>query len=461
MDLRESLRTGMDPPGTVAGQTAPAAPTPTGPDPAGPTPTELTGTGPVQPVDRPDHDVPRWLARGSAWGWRLLVLAAAIALLLYLVSHLLVAIIPVVGALFITAILLPLARWLRARGLVPLLATWIAFLLALGVLAGLAWWLIPTVGAELGDLRGTLSHGLGQVRDWLTNGPFHLSRTQVDSLVKQLQSQASQGTSLILHGALAGVQLVAEVLAAVLLTFVLTFFFVKDGESLAGWLGQFADPARRDRLRGAGSVAWQTFTAYVQGTAINGLINGTLMGIGLFAIGVPLALPIAVITFFGGFFPLVGGIVSGVIAILVALVSKGIAGALLVTGLAILIHNLEGYVVGPFVLGQKVRLHAVVILLALSVGTIVGGIFGAFVAVPVTAITLALVEYYRGLPVEVVTSTAEARSLPQARLAVVKWVSGRRRRHEAVGVVPATEEEVTQPGPQPEGADSDRDGQDG
>jgi predicted PurR-regulated permease PerM len=448
MDLRESLRTGTEPPGAVAGQTAPAGPTPPGATPADP-----IEAGPVEPVDRPDHDVPRWMARGSGWAWRLLVLAAAIALLLYLVSHLLVAIIPVVGALFMTAILLPLARWLRARGLPALLATWIVFLLTVAALGGLAWWLIPAVGSEVGDLRGTLSHGLGQIRDWLTSGPLHLSRTQVDSLVKELQSQAGQGSSLILHGALSGLQLVAEVLAAILLTFVLTFFFVKDGESLAGWLGQFADPARRDRLKGAGSVAWQTFTAYVRGTAINGLIDGTLMGVGLFAIGIPLAVPIAVITFFGGFFPLVGGIVSGAIAILVALVSKGIAGALLVTGLAVLIHHLEGYIVGPFVLGRKVRLHAVVILLALSVGTIVGGIFGAFVAVPVTAITLALVEYYRGLPVEVVTSTAEARSLPQARLAVVKWVSGRRRRRESAGVVPATEQEVTRPGPQPEGDD--------
>jgi hypothetical protein len=151
----------------------------------------------------------------------------------------------------------------------------------------------------------------------------------------------------------------------------------------------------------------------------------------------------------------VGGIVSGVIAILVAMVSKGLTGALLATGLAILIHNLEGYIVGPFVLGRKVRLHAVVILLALSVGTIVGGIFGAFIAVPVTAIALALIEYYRGLPVQVVATTAEARSLPQARLAVVKWVSRRRHRGgEGEGVVRPTEEEVTEPGPQPEGSDA-------
>ncbi len=401
--------------------------------------------------ERATHDVPRWLARGAGWSWRLLVVVAALALILFVVSRLVVAVVPVVGALFCTAILGPPARWLRARGLPPLAATWIVFLFAIATIAGLAWWLAPAVTSELGDLRGTLAHGLGQIRHWLTNGPLHLSARQVDAFVRRVQSQGSAGTSVLLHGVLAGAQLVMEIVATVLLTIVLTFFFVKDGPSLAGWLSSFAEPSRRERMEGAAGVAWQTFTAYVQGTAINGAIDGTLMGLGLVILHVPLALPIAVFTFLGGFFPLVGGLVSGALAVLVALVSRGTTGALLALALAVLIHHLEGYIVGPFVLGRKVRLHAVVVILALAVGTVVGGLFGAFVAVPVTAISLALIEYYRGLPVETVASVAEGRSLPAARLAVVQWATNRKersRRRREPGL-PVPEDDITAPGPRP------------
>jgi predicted PurR-regulated permease PerM len=414
-------------------------------------------------AERADNDVPRWLARGAGWSWRLLLIAAVVAGVLYLVAHLLVVIVPMVGGLFGAAILSPAARWLRRRGLPPLLATWIPFLLALAAGIAIAAWLVPAVGSEFGDLRGTLVHALGSLRTWLINGPLHLSPSDVDALVHRIQSQGSQGSAVLLHGALAGALLAVEALAAMLLTLVLTFFFVKDGPSLAGWLGSFAEPSRRTRMEQSAALAWQIFSAYVQGTAINGTINGLLMTAGLLIIGVPLAVPIGVITFFGGFFPLVGAIVSGGIAVLVAFAAKGFVGALLVLGLTILIHHVEGYVVGPLVLGRKVRLHAVVIILALSAGTVVGGVFGAFVAVPVTAIGLALIEFYRGLPVAIVSSTKEGRALPLSRLAVVQRMSGRRRRGADVSSAsepaPAPAEQVEEPGPQPveasdEGADA-------
>jgi predicted PurR-regulated permease PerM len=403
----------------------------------------------VERTEIADHDVPRWLARGAGWSWRLLAVAAAVALVLYITSHLLVAVAPVVGALFGAAILAPAANVLRRRGWPSLLATWTVFLLAFVFLVGLMWWLIPSVVAQAGNLRETLGHGLAQVRDWLAGPPFHLSKVEVDQLGQRIRSQASGQASLLLHGALAGAHLLVEVVAGILLTIVLTFFFVKDGSALAGWLASFADPVRRERLEGAATLAWQTFTAYVQGTAINGVVNGTLMGVGLTVIGVPLALPIAVFTFFGGFFPLVGGIVSGVIAILVALVAKGAWGAVLVFGLTVLIHHLEGYIVGPVVLGRKVNLHAAVILVALSVGTVLGGVFGAFIAVPVTAISLALIEYYRGLPVAVVASVQAGRDLPRTRLAIVRRVANRRRKSNPDTLAGGYQREATEPGPQP------------
>jgi predicted PurR-regulated permease PerM len=149
-------------------------------------------------------------------------------------------------------------------------------------------------------------------------------------------------------------------------------------------------------MREIGRRSWEALGGYIRGTAVNGIVNGTVMGITLAAIGVPLALPLAFLTFLGAFIPLVGAIVTGVLAALIALVAKGGVAALVVIGATVVIHNLEGYLVGPFVLGRAVHLHPVAVLLALTTGTILAGILGAFMAVPILSILVAIVSYYRG-----------------------------------------------------------------
>jgi putative heme transporter len=395
---------------------------------------------------RPERDVPRWLVRGAGWAWRLLVVALAVALVLYLTSRLVVVVAPVIAGLFGAALLVPAVDWLEGHRIRRLLATWLVFVAGLVVILGLALWIIPAVSREATQLAAMLSAGVGRVRSWLTVGPLHVSKAEVDSFVAKIRTEASAQSGAILHGAVAGAQLLLEALAAAILAVVLTFFFVKDGSALGTWILGFVDPLRRPSLQGAAEAAWGTFTAYVQGSAINGAINGVLMGVGLLLIGVPLALPIAVLTAFGGFFPLVGGIISGVLAILVALVAKGAGGALLVLLLTVLIHNVEGYLVGPFVLGRRLRLHPVVVILSLAAGTVLGGVFGAFVAVPLVAVMLTLIEYYRGLPRAIVTTSSRARSLPRTRLAVVRAWS-RRDRTRKNQLAPIADGDSIQPGP--------------
>ena len=140
---------------------------------------------------------------------------------------------------------------------------------------------------------------------------------------------------------------------------------------------------------------------------VNGLVNGTVMGVTLVVVGVPLALPLAFLTFVGAFIPLVGAIVTGVLAALIALVAKGGVAALIVIGATLVVHNLEGYLVGPFVLGRAVHLHPVAVLLALTTGTILAGVLGAFLAVPVLSILLAIIGYYRSENPEEVAAAAD------------------------------------------------------
>ena len=132
-------------------------------------------------------------------------------------------------------------------------------------------------------------------------------------------------------------------------------------------IGLFA-PERADEMREIGRRSWDALGGYIRGTAVNGVVNGTVMGLTLAVLGVPLALPLAVLTFVGAFIPIIGAIVTGVLAALIALVAKGGVAALVVLGATILVHNLEGYLVGPFVLGRAVHLHPVAVLLALPIG---------------------------------------------------------------------------------------------
>jgi len=234
--------------------------------------------------------------------------------------------------------------------------------------------------------------GIDRVQNWLVRGPFNLSRRDVkrdfDNFGASFKSHAG-------GFAVRGATLVGEIAADVLLSLVLTFFFVKDGDRIAASFLRLVPPTRKADAREVGTRIWATLSAYIRGTAINGLVNGSLMTASLVVIGVPLAVPIGVLTFFGGFFPIVGAIAVGALAALVALVAKGPVAALVVVGVTIVIHNVEGYLVGPLVLGRAVKLHPVAVLLALAVGGVLAGIIGAFVAVPTAAVVAATFDYYR------------------------------------------------------------------
>lgn len=343
----------------------------------------------------PDAGIPQWVSTGAAWSWRLLLMAAALYVLGLAFDKLRVIVMPVVVALFLSTILVPPARWLRQHRLPPLLATWIVFLAAVGIVAGIVIGLLPTVQHEFSQLGHELSVGVSQIKHWAETGPLHISHKQVDSYVDKIGKELKSNSTKIASAAISGVTLAAEVVGGFLLTMVITFFFVKDGSRIGQWAAEMASEQRAADLRAIGSRAWRTLTGYVHGTAANGLVNAILMTIGLVVIGVPLVLPLALLTFFGGFLPIVGAFVAGGLAALVALVAKGWVAALLVVGVTVLIHHAEGYLVGPLVLGRAVKLHPLAVLLSLTLGGILAGILGAFLAVPVTAVTASVVGYTR------------------------------------------------------------------
>jgi predicted PurR-regulated permease PerM len=346
-------------------------------------------------VDRSSPEVPRWLNKAAALGWRLLIVGAALYFLFQVFGRLRLVVMPVLFALFLTAILSPPANWLKKRKWPPLLATFTVFVVALAVLVGIGFWLVPRVANQFGDVGKQASQGFKDVQRWLTHAPFRLKQADIDRYINEAKHQVSTRQGQIVQGALTGVGLLVEVLTTTLLTIVITFFFVKDGDKIGRWMVGLFAPERADEMRELGRRSWDALGGYIRGTAVNGVVNGSVMGVTLVVVGVPLALPLAFLTFVGAFIPIVGAIVTGVLAALIALVAKGGVAALVVLGATILVHNLEGYLVGPFVLGRAVHLHPVAVLLALTTGTILAGALGAFLAVPVLSILLAVIGYYR------------------------------------------------------------------
>lgn len=330
------------------------------------------------------------LDRVAAITWKSLVVAAGVVVVVVALAHLRLLVLPVIVALLLTTVLVPPVRLLQRVRIPRLLATWIVLLGVAGALAGLVAVAAPSVVEEFRGLGPTVEEGIRQIENWLVEGPLELSQAEIDRYTDQIAEQLRSSGRSLASGVLAGAVLVTEVIAGILLILVLVFFFVKDGEKMCEFGLRQLREEHRDLARVLGQRGWNALGAYVRGTALVAVVDATIIGLGLVLIGVPLVAPLVLLTFFGAFFPLVGAVVVGSLAVLVALVSGGVTDALLTLGVVVVVQQVEGDVVAPLVLGRAVRLHPVVILMALTAGAIVGGLIGAFLAVPTAAVAVAV-----------------------------------------------------------------------
>jgi predicted PurR-regulated permease PerM len=324
----------------------------------------------------------------------LLILAVTVAVV-YAMIQLRIAVIPVLIALLLAAAIGPLVNLLRRRNVPSAIATWIALLGALIVVGGLITMVVFAVRNQWGTLVERASEGLGELQTWLNeSSPIPIDDQQIeearDAAVEFFTS--SQFAS----GAVSGAVAVGEVVAGILLTIVILFFFLKDGGSIWGFLVERLGGSHKPQMRRAGTRAMEVLGGYVRGTAIIAAVDTIVIGATLLILQVPLALPLALIVFVGAFIPLVGATLSGILAALVALVANGPVAALVVLIVVVLVNQLEGDLLAPFVLGKSLNLHALVVLLALTAGTILGGITGAILSVPIAAVSWAVIKTWKG-----------------------------------------------------------------
>lgn len=342
------------------------------------------------PVPRtPLTDNLGWLGLRSG---QILLLVALAAVLVYGMVQLKLVVIPVLLAIILAAALSPIVTLLRRRGMAAILATWTTLLVVIGILGGIITLIVVAVQNQFDELATAATDGLDKLVAFVMQGPIPINERQINGVrdaVVDFVTSSQFGT-----GALAGATAIVELLASAVLLIVILFFFLKDGDKIWAF---FLKPFRGHRLaRGhrIGTTSLGVLGGYVRGTAIIAFVDALFIGIGLAVLQVPLALPLAVIVFLGAFIPLIGATLAGVLAALVALVASGPVVALIVIIIVVAVNQLEGNFLQPVVMAQSLNLHPLVILVALTAGTILGGIIGAVVSVPIAAVAWAIAKVW-------------------------------------------------------------------
>lgn len=333
---------------------------------------------------------PRWLDTLARISWRVLVVVGAAFALVWVLGEVKVVTLPLVIALILTTLAVPVAEALVGRGLNRTLAAAIVVFGGIAVLGGIVALLAPSFADQIEELTPTLDEARGRVLGWLETGPLGYDRQRISELVGQVTQQAQGSGGEIAAGVLSGARIIAEFVAGLFLLVIALFFFVKDGPQIVDWFIARTPTRHRAVVRAAGRRAWSALEGYVLGTATIALIDAVGIGIGLLVLGVPLVLPLAVLVFLGAFLPVIGAFIAGLVAVLVALGTGGVTSALLVLALIVGVQQLEGNVLQPVVMRRTVFLHPVVVLAALGAGAAIAGIVGAFLAVPVTAVAVAV-----------------------------------------------------------------------
>jgi predicted PurR-regulated permease PerM len=332
-----------------------------------------------------DTSVTPLVRKMAAWSWRLLVIFAAIVALLWAVKRLEILVVPVALATMLAALLMPAVDFLDRRGAPRGGAVALMLLSGIAVVGGILAFVVSQFiqGAPaLGEQVGASIKGVGT---WLTNGPLNLDQQQInqfrDGAIEAIRNNQEKLTS----GALSTAGTVTEIVTGALLVLFTLIFVLHGGRNIFAFVTKIFPVDVRDRVRDAGRAGFHSLIGYVRATFLVALVDAIGIGTGLAIMGIPLALPLASLVFLGAFIPLVGAVVAGFLAVVVALIAKGWIFALITLGLIIAVQQLEGHVLQPLVMGRAVSIHPLAVVLAIAGGGVLAGIVGALLAVPTVA----------------------------------------------------------------------------
>ncbi|WP_340558385.1 AI-2E family transporter [Streptomyces sp. GSL17-111] len=348
---------------------------------------------PQQP--EPASVIPWGIRVASEAGWRLLVLAAVAWVLMQVIGALSLVIIAFSAGLLITALLQPTVARLRHWGLGRGPSTAATFVSGLAVMGLIGWFVVWQVIENQEDLTRQIQDGLDELRQAILNSPFQVSEDQLNDFVDNLNQWIGEHSQDLTTAGLEGASFLVEFFSGAALAAFVCLFLLYDGRRVWHWCLRFVPLSAREGVAGAGPRAWITLTGYVRGTVIVAMIDAIGIGVGIWVLGVPMAVPLAVIVFLFAFVPLVGAVVSGALAVVVAFVTNGLVTALLALGVVLLVQQIEGHILQPFILGRMVQVHPLAVVLTVTSGSLLAGIPGAVLSVPLVAVINTVVGYLR------------------------------------------------------------------
>lgn len=313
-----------------------------------------------------------------------LLVLTLISILVLAAAYLSVVFIPILLATILACAMTPLVKLLQKMHIPRVVATLITFLLLAGTLTGAGFIIVNSIKKEWSNLSIAVTDGIDRVIVWLHSGALPIPVETVDEAWAAMKDYFS--SSAFGQGALAGAGNIALVIAGLVLTLVILFYFLKDGERIWAFLISFLKPELHDKAVTVGNRSVNVLGGYIRGTTVVALIDALFIGIGLWILQVPLVIPLVILVFLGAYIPIIGATLAGIVAALVTLVTNDLGTAMIVAIIVVVVNQLEGNLIAPYVLGNALKLHSLVILLALAIGTAIGGIMGTLLAAPIAAV---------------------------------------------------------------------------
>ena len=365
---------------------------------------------PTSEQERIDQLVPRGLRISASWGWRLIVTAAMVGGIGWLLRYLSEVTIPIAVAILLAALISPVANWFSRRRFPRALAAALAMIIGVVLVSGTLTLIATQIAGQAEDMGSRVAKGFSQLTNWLSNGPLNIPEQflQVDQLTKQVTDFLSQSSSKIATYAAAFGTQIGHFFAGFAITLFATFYFLYDGPGIWAFLVKLAPKKAQHKIDTATKSGWNSLVHYVRATILVAFVDAIGVLIVALILRVPGAPALAALVFLGAFVPLVGAFVSGFVAVFVALVMLGWVQAVIMLAGIIAVMQLEGHILQPFLLGRAVKLHPLAVLLGIAIGVIVGGIVGALMSIPLLAFAKTFVQYLAsGKPEPVATSVRE------------------------------------------------------
>ena len=345
------------------------------------------------------HDakvVPFGMEVAGAWAWRVAIILVVGAMLVWIMGNISILIIPVMVAALLSALLTPFVKLLDKLGLPHGINVAIAEVGLIVVVVGGLFLVGRQLVAGFAELSQQAITGLIKIQEWLQSGPLSLSNDQMTNYLNEALDAVQGNSTLILSKALGVGSSFGHFSAGLLLTLFILIFFLLEGERIWEFCVRFFPRRAQPAVDGAGRRSWHSLGNYVRIQVLVAAVDAVGIGAGAAIIQVPLALPLGVLVFVGSFIPVVGALVTGAVAVLLALVANGWVNALIMLGIVLAVQQLESHLLQPFVMGRAVSLHPVAVILAVAAGSSVAGILGALFAVPLLAVANAFIRYVAG-----------------------------------------------------------------